>query len=102
MYKWLVTNALIQRSEDNACIPADSANADYRKVLDWVAQGNTIQAADPAPAPPDLADINNLDKALKALGLLTRQYCNAIAANTYATKTVADTRSDFMTIYRAL
>jgi hypothetical protein len=56
-----------------------------------------------APKPPlDISDINNLDKALKALALLTRQYANALLAGTFAQKTVAEVRGDFMTIYRAL
>lgn len=56
-----------------------------------------------APKPPlDISDINNLDKALKALALLTRQYANALQAGTFVQKTVADVRTDFMTIYRAL
>lgn len=54
------------------------------------------------PAPLDISDIDNLDKTLKALALLTRQYANQLKAGTYVTKTVADTRSDFMTIFRAL
>lgn len=56
-----------------------------------------------APKPPlDIADIDNLDKTLKALALLTRQYANALKAGTYVAKTPADTRADFMTIFRAL
>lgn len=55
------------------------------------------------PKPPlDISDVNNLDKTLKALAMLTRQYANEGKAGTFVTKTVADTRSDFMTIYRAL
>lgn len=50
----------------------------------------------------DLADIDNLDRALKALALLTRQYANGLKAGTFATKTIADVRSDFMALYRAL
>lgn len=50
----------------------------------------------------DFSDTDNLDKALKALALLTRQYANALKGGTYVVKTAADTKSDFMTIYRAL
>lgn len=52
--------------------------------------------------PPDISDIDNLDKTLKALALLTRQYANALKAGTYVAKTPADTRADFMAIFRAL
>lgn len=56
-----------------------------------------------APKPPlDVSDINNLDKALKSLALLTGQYANALKAGTYVTKSVADVRADFMAVYRAL
>jgi hypothetical protein len=56
-----------------------------------------------SPKPPlDISDIDNLDKVLKALALLTRQYSNALKAGTYQTKTVADVKADFMTVYRAL
>lgn len=56
----------------------------------------------PIQTPLDISDIDNLDKTLKALALLTRQYANALKAGTYVAKTVADTRGDFMTLYRAL
>jgi hypothetical protein len=68
-----------------------------------------LPATDPAlvaflaPKPPlDISDIDNLDKVLKAITLLTRKYANDLKAGTYVAKTVADTKGDFMTIYRAL
>ena len=36
----------ILRKEDNAFIPFDEANTDYQKYLEWVAEGNTAEAAD--------------------------------------------------------
>jgi hypothetical protein len=52
-----------------------------------------------APKPPlDISDIDNLDKMLKALALLTRMYANQLKAGTYVTKTVADTKADFKAI----
>jgi hypothetical protein len=57
---------------------------------------------------PDLSEIDNLDKVLKALALLTRQYANALKKGTFAgtaadgSKTVADTKADFATVYRAI
>jgi hypothetical protein len=50
----------------------------------------------------DFADIDNLDKVLKSSVLLNRQYANALKAGTFVVKTFADTRADFMAIYRAL
>ena len=39
------TNAIL-RKEDNAVIPFDEANTDYQEYLEWVAEGNTAEAAD--------------------------------------------------------
>ena len=36
----------ILRKEDNAWIPKDEANTDYQEYLEWVAEGNTPEAAD--------------------------------------------------------
>ena len=36
----------ILRKEDNAFIPFDEANTDYQEYLEWVAEGNTPEAAD--------------------------------------------------------
>lgn len=98
----LTRSDVVQRIADGACIPNDPSNLDRVAYQKWLAAGNTPQPADPAPAPIDISDIDNLDKALKALALLTRQYANALKAGTFVVKTVADVKSDFMTVYRAL
>ena len=36
----------VKRIADNAFIPFDPANADYRAYLEWLAQGNQPLAAD--------------------------------------------------------
>jgi hypothetical protein len=36
----------IRRLADNAIIPQDSNNPDYRVYLEWVAEGNTALPAD--------------------------------------------------------
>lgn len=46
MYKLTKLNGSIIRLSDNAFIPFDEANTDYREYLEWVAQGNTPLPAD--------------------------------------------------------
>ena len=36
----------IIRKADNAAIPKCEANTDYQEYLEWVAEGNTAEAAD--------------------------------------------------------
>ena len=31
---------------NNICVPLDEANTDYQAILQWVADGNTIEEAD--------------------------------------------------------
>ena len=37
---------VIQRKLDGAFIPFDPANTDYQEYLEWIADGNTPEAAD--------------------------------------------------------
>jgi hypothetical protein len=41
-----VNDTVILRIEDNACVPLDPANADYKEYLKWLAEGNTPLPAD--------------------------------------------------------
>ena len=39
------TNSVL-RKNDSACIPMSANNKDYQEYLEWVAAGNTAEAAD--------------------------------------------------------
>ena len=43
--KEVLTDIIIRKS-DNAIIPFDEDNKDYREYLEWVAEGNTAEAAE--------------------------------------------------------
>jgi len=41
-----IDTGCIVRKADNAFIPVDERNRDYQEYLEWVAEGNTAEAAD--------------------------------------------------------
>ena len=51
MYKLNQNSSNITRLEDGASIPDDVQNKDYAYYLEWLAEGNTPEAADPIPEP---------------------------------------------------
>ncbi len=52
MAEYKLTNSdAVTRTEDNASIPFDEDNTDYRNYQVWLAAGNTPDPADPLPVP---------------------------------------------------
>lgn len=56
----LTTTDCILRLADNAFIPPDPANTDYREYLDWLEAGNTPESAPEPPAPVELTPAEKL------------------------------------------
>lgn len=61
----------ILRLADNATIPADETNADYRDYLSWLAAPNTPTDADPAPIPPTPEETSAVQRAAAVAQLTT-------------------------------
>jgi hypothetical protein len=80
MYQ-LTNTTSIRRLSDNAFIPADERNRDYREYLEWVEAGNEPLPADPvpepAPAPPSAEQVR---AALTGAGLTEEQVAALLAA----------------------
>lgn len=85
MYKALRGSSCILRLVDGACIPPDDRNVDYRAVLAWLAAGNQLQPADPAPAPSqdelDAAAAKAYAKLKALMGLTPAQVQAWVDAN---------------------
>jgi hypothetical protein len=61
-------DGILQHISTGTIIPRDPRNAAYRKYLEWTAQGNT--AVSLAANPVDLSNLDNMERAIKALGLV--------------------------------
>lgn len=83
----------VRRLIDEAFIPNEPANADWREFEQWVAQGNTPLPDDPAPAAIDCADADTLEKTIKA----TLLACAAMSG-----RTPAQARAAFRTAWQSL
>ena len=100
-YKWTDTNKIVKRLADGASIPCVVGNSDFKQFQEYVAGGGQVDAADPPP-PIDLSNMDNMDRILKSVGLLMRDYCNALNAGTYTNKSVAQLKADFAAKYNSL
>lgn len=82
MYKLLnYSDAMILRLADNAFIPFDTRNGDYRQYQEWLAEGNTPEPADPLPPEVVTCTPWQIRKHLNATG--QRQTVeSAVAAST--------------------
>lgn len=72
MYKLLKYG--VQRIADGAVIPPISGNKDWDSYQKWLTLGNTPIPKDSDPTPIDQSDIDNIEKQIKALALVTAQW----------------------------
>lgn len=71
MYK-LLKHSLILRLPDNVTIPQDIMNPDYKRYLEWVAEGNQPLPVDPDPIVPVISvTMRQARLALLQSGLLS-------------------------------
>lgn len=68
-------------------------------LADNAAEVITFLALNP---PPDLSNMDNMDKVLKAFALVVRDYTNALQAGTHTQKTINQLKADFLTKYNSL
>lgn len=83
----------VVRLADGAIIPPEPTCPGWLAYLAWVAAGNEPLPADPPPPPIDLSDVDNLERALKALGLVTA---------TWTSHTPAQLKAAFKTAWDSL
>lgn len=57
-YKLIYNSTSILRLTDNASIPDDPANTDYKAYLTWLSEDNIPEPADPPP-PPDIDSLRH-------------------------------------------
>jgi len=89
MYQ-LTTSTSIIRLSDNAFIPNDPGNRDYREYLDWLEAGNTPEPAPPPPAPgPDYLAFWDALMVSTVYASIREQSFVSLPMNTLATEFIA-------------
>jgi len=89
MYQ-LTTSESILRLSDQAFIPADPGNRDYREYLDWLDAGNTPEPAPPPPPPaPDYVAFWDALMASSLYASIREQSFTSLPINTLATELIA-------------
>jgi hypothetical protein len=77
----------IRRLTDNAFIPQAPGNRDYQEYLEWLAEGNTPEPADPPPPPgPDWRGFLQALRTTTVFASLRGQARQDVAANALATE----------------
>ena len=89
MYQ-LTSGDTIIRLTDNAFIPSDPGNSDYRAYLDWLEEGNTPLPAPPPPPPaPDYFAFWESLLQTSAYQSIRTQSASSLLMNTAATEFIA-------------
>lgn len=84
MYKLTNTNSIL-RTTDNAYIPVDTDNTDYRHYLEWLSEGNTPEPADPPPA-PDYSALRRAAYAAESDPLFFKEQRQEVPVGTWLAK----------------
>ena len=88
-YQLTATDSIF-RIADNAWIPNDPGNRDYREYLDWLEAGNTPEPAPaPPPPPPSYAAFWDALLASTVYGSIRAQSMASLPMNTLATEFIA-------------
>ena len=89
MYQ-LTSGDTILRLSDNAFIPNDPGNRDYREYLQWIEEGNTPLPAPPPPPPaPDYFTFWESLLQTSAYQSIRTQSASSLLMNTAATEFIA-------------
>ena len=86
----LTSGETILRLSDNAHIPQDPGNRDYREYLDWLEEGNTPLPAPPPPPPaPDYFTFWDALTTSTIYTAIRTQSFTSLPMNTLATELIA-------------